>query len=339
VAGRAVALAAQRSVVEGPPPSLTLDPAIPVAPFLLLAVARTKIADRLHLGLKRLRVSMALAYYSHLGVFPIEIKSTVGLGAKLEWCLEILAYCDENGLLPQFKFSYPTSPPSADYFSSYFRINGSHEKPVRFVPISSIIELNLGRDYDTVLTIDLAHYLINKYLVIREEIVSEVETFCAQRFAKKRVLGVHYRGTDKVLESPAVSYASVRANIERYVQLYPDTERIFVATDDLEFLSDLQTSRISREVISRDDAIRSLDGRPIHESPHTDKYAVNRDAIVNCLLLSRCDALLKTSSILSDWAKLFNPQLPTVTLNEPYADHLWFPERELIKANLFEPIK
>lgn len=325
--------------MEGPLPSLTLDPAIPFAQFLLLALVPTKLSDRLHLGLKRLRVSMALTYHSHHGVLPIEIKSTVGLGAKLEWCLEIMAYCNENSLLPQFKFSYPASHPSDDYFSSFFRINGSRDKPVRFVPISSIIELKLGKDYDTVLTIDLAHYLINKYLVIREDIVNEVETFCAQRFAKRRVLGVHYRGTDKILESPMVPYESVRANIERYVQLYPDTECIFVATDDLNFLHDVQTNWISREVIYRDDAVRSRDGRSIHESPYTDKYAVNRDAIVNCLILSRCDALLKTSSILSDWAKLFSPRLPTVILNEPYADHLWFPERELIKANLFEPLK
>jgi hypothetical protein len=37
-------------------------------------------------------------------VFAVEIKSSVGLGAKLEWGLEILAYCHENGLVPQLKF-------------------------------------------------------------------------------------------------------------------------------------------------------------------------------------------------------------------------------------------
>jgi hypothetical protein len=305
----------------------------------LLARVPIRLSDRVQLGLKRLRISTVLTYHSRRGVFPIEIRSTVGLGAKLEWCLEIMAYCDENSLLPQFKFSYPTSASSDDYFSSFFKIRGSPEKPVRFVPISSIIELNLGKDYDTVLSVDLAHYLITKYLVVREEVVQEVEKFCTQHFARRRVLGVHYRGTDKILESPAVSYESVRANIDRYVQLYPDTDCIFIATDDLNFLHDIQAASIGRSIISRDDAVRSRDGRSIHESLDTDKYAINRDAIVNCLILSRCDALLKTSSILSDWAKLFNPQLPTVMLNEPYTEHLWFPERELIKANLFEPIK
>jgi hypothetical protein len=305
----------------------------------LLARVPIKLSDRVQLGLKRLRISTVLTYHSHRGVFPIEIRSTVGLGAKLEWCLEIMAYCDENRLLPQFKFSYPTSAPSDDYFSSFFKISGSPEKPVRFVPISSIIELNLGKDYDTVLSVDLAHYLITKYLVIREEVVREVDEFCTQHFTKRRVLGVHYRGTDKILESPVVSYESVRANIDRYVQLYPDTECIFIATDDLNFLQNIQAASLGRAIISRDDAVRSRDGRSIHESLDTDKYAINRDAIVNCLILSRCDALLKTSSILSDWAKLFSPQLPTVMLNEPYTEHLWFPERELIKENLFEPIK
>jgi hypothetical protein len=63
-----------------------------------------------------------------------------------------------------------------------------------------------------------------------------------------------------------------------------------------------------------------------------------RDAIVNCLILSRCEALLKTASILSAWSKLFNPRLPVVMLNRPPDEHLWFPERVLVGENLFEPL-
>jgi hypothetical protein len=272
------------------------------------------------------------------GVLPIEIRSTVGLGAKLEWCLEIMAYCEENGLLPQFKFSYPTSSSSEDYFGPFFQIRGAHTKPSRYITISSIIELDLGKDYDALLNIELAHNLITKYLVVKEEITSEVDAFCDANFLNGRVLGVHYRATDKVRESPPVSYEGVRANIEQYLELYPETSRVFIATDDLHFLHHMQAMPTLRPVVFHDDTVRSADGSALHESAHTDKYGVNRDAIVNCLILSRCDALLKTSSILSGWSKLFNPALPTIMLNQPYTGQLWFPERELIKNNLFEPI-
>ncbi|HLO15730.1 MAG TPA: hypothetical protein VK206_12930 [Anaerolineales bacterium] len=289
--------------------------------------------------IKLFLIALVVRHSSRNGVFPIEIKSTVGLGAKLEWCLEILAYCNENGLIPQFKFSYPYSDKSEDYFSTFFSIKHVEGRPLRFIKISSIIELNLGKDYDNVLDIRLANYLINKYLVVKEDIVREVESFCCQNFANRRVLGVHYRGTDKVLESPVVPYDRVKRNIEHYLRIYPETDCIFIATDDINFIENMGNASIGRPVLFRNDSFRSRDGDSIHESAYTNKYEINRDAIVNCLILSRCNALLKTASILSGWSKLFNPQLPVVMLSAPYNEHLWFPERDLVKNNLFEPIK
>lgn len=58
-----------------------------------------------------------------------------------------------------------------------------------------------------------------------------------------------------------------------------------------------------------------------------------RDALVNCLILSRCDALLKTASILSGWSKLFNPQLPVSMMSAPYEEYLWFPERDIVGSS------
>jgi hypothetical protein len=281
-----------------------------------------------------------LRNHSRRGVLPVEIRSDVGLGARLEWCLEIMAYCSENGLVPQFKFSYPDSAEGEDYFAGLFSIRGSDERQAAsFITISSIVELDLGKDYDAILNIEMAQDLISKYLVVNEDVIGEVDAFCRLHFSGRKVLGVHYRGTDKVLESPTVSPETVRKNIGRYLQLYPETERIFIATDDLSFLQGVRTSPLRRPIVFRDDAVRSRDGSPVHRFSHTDRYAMNRDAIVNCLLLARCDALMKTSSILSDWSKLFNTSLPVVVLNEPYAEYLWFPERDLIQQNLFQPIR
>jgi hypothetical protein len=293
---------------------------------------------RLIMTLKRALVSSLARYNARQGVLAVDVRSTVGLGAKLEWCLEIMAYCNDTGLVPRFRFSYPDSRQRVDYFGSFFNIRDSEERPAKFVTISSIVELDLGRDYDNVLTIPLATYLINKYLVVSATVMSEVDGFCSQHFADRRVLGVHYRGTDKARESPIVSYDSVRRNIEHYLELYPATDRVFIASDDANFIEHLHAAALSRPIICREDSFRSRDGSSIHESAHTDKYYVNRDAIVNCLVLSRCAALLKTASILSGWSKLFNPRLPVVMLNKPYDGHLWFPERELIASNLFEPV-
>lgn len=289
--------------------------------------------------IKRLLDSLLISYNARNGIFAVEIRSTVGLGAKLEWCLEIMAYCNERGLIPQFKFSYPNSAQADDYFSSFFRIKNPLRKKVRYAQISSITELDLGKDYDHELDIGLASHLISKYLGISEDVMCEVEDFCCRNFSGGRVLGVHYRGTDKVQESPMVSYDRIKRNIEHYLELYPDTQRVFIATDDMRFMETIERDSLGRPLIYRNDSFRSRDGLSIHESAHTDKYEINKDAIVNCLILSKCHALLKTASILSGWSKLFNPQLPIVMLSAPYDEHLWFPERDLIKQNLFEPIQ
>jgi hypothetical protein len=316
-----------------------VTPGAAVKGFTDLPGLAMKHSARLRLGAKRSLVSLLARYYSRRGVLGVEIRSTVGLGAKLEWCLEIMAYCEDNGLLPQFRFSYPDTRQPGDYFGSLFRMRDSDERRVRFVKISSIIELDLGKDYDRVLTIDHANHLIKKYLAVREDVVGEVDDFCRRHFAGRSVVGVHYRGTDKVRESPMVPYDNVRRNIDYYLELYPQTDCIFVATDDARFLDYLQNASLGCTIVCREDSFRSRDGSSIHESAHTDKYEINRDAIVNCLILSRCEALLKTASILSGWSKLFNPGLPVVMLNKPRDEHLWFPERVLVEENLFEPVK
>jgi hypothetical protein len=294
--------------------------------------------DRLKLALKRSLVTLRARQIARSGVLGVEIRSTVGLGARLEWCLEIMAHCDEKGIEPRFRFSYPDARPAKDHFGSLFRIRGAQERRARFVRISSIVELDLGRDYDRVLTIDRAGGLIRKYLEVKEDVVAEVDGFRGQHFGAGPVLGVHYRGTDKVVESPPVPYDRVKRNIEHYLERYPETSAVFVATDDARFLEYVRAAPVGRRIMYRDDSFRSSDGSSIHESATTDKDRINRDAIVNCLILSRCAALLKTASILSGWSKLFNPALPVVMLNRPPEENLWFPERVLIGENLFEPV-
>ena len=299
-----------------------------------------KVLSSMSLRVTRFKNLLFAKYNAQIGVFAVEFKSSVGLGAKLEWCLEIIAYCDDHGLIPQIKFSFPNSDESDDHFGCFFRINGAVDNSnlPRFIKVSSIAELNLGKEYDRLLNIELASLLINKYLVVREEIVSEVDEFCFEHFANRTILGVHYRGTDKGEESPIVPYDRVTRNIEHYIKLHADTDGVFVASDDVNFIEYIEKASLSRPILYRNDSYRARDGKSIHKSAITDKYEITRDALVNCLLLSRCDALLKTASILSAWSKLFSPRLPVVMLNRPYGEFQWFPERDLLDNTYFKPI-
>jgi hypothetical protein len=59
-------------------------------------------------------------------------------------------------------------------------------------------------------------------------------------------------------------------------------------------------------------------------------YEKGENAMVNALLLSKCETLIRTTSLLSAWASLFNPQLKFILLNKAYDNRTWYPETEII---------
>jgi hypothetical protein len=83
---------------------------------------------------------------------------------------------------------------------------------------------------------------------------------------------------------------------------------------------------------------RSDGTEAVHRLAFADgNYRKGREALLNCLLLSRCSALIRTASTLSGWASIFNPELPVTMLNRPFPNRLWFPDdRILRRATLAE---
>ena len=63
---------------------------------------------------------------------------------------------------------------------------------------------------------------------------------------------------------------------------------------------------------------RSRDGRPIDEFNEDGNARKGEDAVLDCLLLSRCRFLVRTESNLSACATYFNPALPERLLNRAY---------------------
>ena len=49
-------------------------------------------------------------------------------------------------------------------------------------------------------------------------------------------------------------------------------------------------------------------------------YKKGLHALVDCLLLSRCDALIKTPSALSTWSRVFGEDMDLVLVGKPYSN-------------------
>jgi hypothetical protein len=276
----------------------------------------------------------------------VNIHCWEGLFAHLEWFLEIALHCERFELRPCFMSSSPQyvepaqGPDWYAYFFSNPRLTAEDEMRIERgrVPvcrIESIRQLGLPADYDSELSLSNAPALVQKYIGVNDDVVQKVNAFVETHFKGRTVLGVHYRGTDKRVEAPRLTYEQMREAIDARLTRSGRFDSLFVASDEQEFIDFMQRSFLrSIPVVWHDDEQRSRTGVPVHHAESGSRFRRGQEAVLNCLLLSRCSALLKTPSILSGWSKLFNPALPVTLLADPYQRYHWFPDRALTRETV-----
>jgi hypothetical protein len=161
-----------------------------------------------------------------------------------------------------------------------------------------------------------AFELINRYVQVKAHIRQKVDTFVRAHFDGFHVIGVHYRGTDKWTEAPRVPYEEVCAAVRAAIgTVGMDDFRLFAASDEQGFV-DYVAGAFSGRVISWETR-RSVDGNPIHYGMEN-VYKEGADVVIDCLLLSRCHQLIRTSSDLSLCSTYFNPGIPVVLLSQEF---------------------
>jgi len=164
------------------------------------------------------------------------------------------------------------------------------------------------------MTRERGHELIQKYITIKPHIAAKIDDFCTANFKDTFVIGIHYRGTDKCLEADIVPYRDVAKKVKAFLKEKQLTHyTIFVATDDAYFISYMQAHFPNRVVFT--DAIRSEGGAAIHFAEKSLNYKKGEDALIDCVLLSKCDQLFKMSSNLSTCSVKFNPTIAFIELN------------------------
>ena len=136
-------------------------------------------------------------------------------------------------------------------------------------------------------------------------------------------LGVHYRGNDKITagwDTNAISTDDFATIVCDYLSRRQDISSVFVATDDSSFLQALR----SRANV----AIWSEGVGSYHKTLKPDeRISEAENALRDCLALSQCKAVLCTSSALSAFAKVLNPELDIqrCAASKLFADIPYFP--------------
>ena len=280
------------------------------------------------------------------GVYAVDIRAEVGFFAQLNWCVYIFAHCERFGLRPAVSLSSPfyTSRKGDNWLTYHFEGCALPEGQeslsadgVRISRVSTIGHLGMPTNYGEQMTLDDANRLLRKNLNVKKEIQDYVDSFIARHFSSKQVVGVHYRGTDKGAEAPPVTFEDVARTVWAYLRVNPVVEAIFVASDEEKFIDRMREEFSQVDVICHDDTLRSRDGTAAHTRVvERENYLKGREALINCLLLSRCKALIRTASFLSGWSSVFNPRLPVIMLNQPYDNKLWFPDAAIVRNALVQ---
>jgi hypothetical protein len=151
-----------------------------------------------------------------------------------------------------------------------------------------------------------ANAYLRRYVRVRPELLARV---AAQRALWARggpmppLLGVHLRGTDKVVRRKVLP-ARYFPWVDAYVRAHAGA-RVFVATDDAAYLRAM-VGRYGDTVVYRQAGYTSAN---VISDARLGAREKGEDALLDALLLSGCDFVLKTTSALSEFALWLNVSL------------------------------
>jgi hypothetical protein len=225
-------------------------------------------------------------------------ENTEGLfGQIFLWVFETLPYLHEHRIFPDWKICaahYGQVIPGA--LDLAYAIPPGPKRDIKLAQFRSHHRYLIGNDWQGLSA------LWNAYFRIPDRVLNRATAFGSLSDA----IGVHYRGNDKHTASwdtNPVSPDSYLSIIRQFCRERPEFRRIFLATDDPNFFEFLK-GNISLEVIN-------LGAVGFHKDKGSDQQTeakVDR-AMLDCVLLSRCGVVLLTSSALSAFSKVINPDL------------------------------
>jgi hypothetical protein len=267
------------------------------------------------------------------GVVTFHLHSEVGLFAHLSWCLQIAAYCRQREITPRF---VATSPQYGDHGEDWFGLLFDQPPAAQNASRSALISVREFEElpfYTERLLTDLssAAQLQRDCFPVAAQLVKQADQFALRHFRSGATLGCHFRGTDKGIEANRVAYTVLTRCLRERLSALAGPPVLFIATDETAFIDHARREFPSLEVISAD-VQRSTTGQALHFDPALRGRKRAEEALIDSLLLARCDHLVKSPSALSAWSALFNPRLPVTLVGRPFAHAMFFPENVLLEA-------
>lgn len=172
--------------------------------------------------------------------------------------------------------------------------------------------------------------LFFEYFKFSDEILEEVDNFMNE-FKETKTLGIHYRGTDKInTEGGYINIDIFKQIMDDYLS-YNHIDNIIIFTDEKNIFINLYDYYKNKYNIKYTNNFIELNTDDILWSNYN-KYNFNIDkiykqCIIDSIILSKCDVVIKTSSQFSAWSKIFNPNIEIYRISSFIHD--WFPDSRI----------
>jgi len=245
--------------------------------------------------------------------FFSDFLSTIRLISKFEnenepWCVywgpESLYYDSEQGSnVWDYYFKSTKNPIGADYIADY-----------------PPLVLKEGKNFR-----ESMNYYIEKYAKLNSTVQNIVDSNM-KGFEKNKVLGLHIRRTDKfeyyLHYEPDVAKPVELEKVQEVVDKLIEKDnysKIYLATDDNESYEFFK-QKYDKMIIAID-AFRSSGKQSIHMNhKNISGYKKGLDALLDCIFLSKCSFLIKSSSNLSTTSQYYNLNLKHINVNELFCN-------------------
>ena len=149
--------------------------------------------------------------------------------------------------------------------------------------------------------------IFDKYIKVNKKILSVVDVFVKKNFKKKKILGIHFRGTDQLI-SPNHSHPPTIFEIENLIEkkvLKGDFDKIFLLTEDLRYFNRLK-KKYKRLIYSYDyfKAKNIADFSDSKRRNHRNKLGFEN--LVEAITLSKCDEIVFCETNISMFAIFYS---------------------------------
>jgi len=136
---------------------------------------------------------------------------------------------------------------------------------------------------------ELYSIMLKKYIRLQPDIQQEFDLFYQEKMLNKNMIGVHIRGSDKILEVNHLHQLNecYPAEIEKFLKISPDAH-IFIMTDCSDILSEYIQAYGDRLIYTDCKRVLKAD-KGVHFQNYSDKKRKGIEVIKDTWLAAKCD--------------------------------------------------